>query len=191
MPNCDFYALATDLVRVVDFIFDQRDWSLFELASQPDKALREFHTTNELVEAYPTFDRLSTPLHFQLYCPTMGGRVLKRRIDFKPGAVPGATFRYDCQGWGLIHLFFGELRDARLSPCHTNHNSQRRAEKWEPTYVDQLDPVAEWNWREVTRISGRMIRFIKSTAKAKSGSRPVLPAAHHAHESGAVEFAPN
>jgi hypothetical protein len=191
MPNCDFYALATDLVGVLEFIFAQPGWSLFELASQPDQPLREFHATREVIEACPAFDLLQTSLHFQLYCSTMGGRVSKRRIDFRPGAVPGATFRYDSEGWGLIQLYFGALRDGRLSPCHTNHNTQRRAEKWEPTYLDQLGPAAAWNWPEVTRVSGRLIRFIKRASTAKLNSRSVLHAAHEAQVRGAVQLAPN
>jgi hypothetical protein len=186
VPNCDFYALATDLVEVLEFIFAQPGWSLFELASVPDQPLREFHATRDVLDSYPSFDRLDRDRHFQLHCSTMGGHVSMRRIDFTPGAVPGATFRYNSEGWGLIQLYFGALRDGRLSPCHTNHNTQRRAEKWEPTYFDQLGPVAVWNWTEVTRVSGRLNRFIRSVSAAKLHSRPVLRAAHDAQVRGAL-----
>jgi hypothetical protein len=123
VPNCDFYALATDLVEVLDFIFSQSGWSLFELASRPDQPLREFPATRELLEAHPTFDLLEASLHFQLYCPTMGGRVSKRRIDFKAGAVPGATFRYDAEGWrvGATNAVSRALRCApSTSKGHTD-----------------------------------------------------------------------
>jgi hypothetical protein len=189
VPNCDFYALATDLVCVLDFVFAQPGWSLLELASRHDQPLREFHATREVLDAYPTFDLLETSLDFHLYCPSMGGQVFRRRIDFKAGAVPGATFRYDSEGWGLIQVYFGRVRAGRLSPCHTNHNSQRRAETWEPTSRGQLGPVAAWNWDEVVRVSGRLVRFVRGASVAKLGSRPILHAAQEARARGAVEFA--
>jgi hypothetical protein len=190
MPNCDFYALATDLVGVLDFIFAQPGWMLVELASQHDRPLREFHATQEVLAAYPSFDRLDPALYFHLYSPAMGGRVVHKRIDFNFGAVPDATFRYDAQGWGLIQLYFGRLRDGRLSPCHTNHNSERRAQNGEsPSAVDEIGPVAAWSWAEVARVSGRLNRFIRKIAAGRIHSRPVLPAAHEAHARGALQLA--
>jgi hypothetical protein len=189
MPNCDFYALEGDLVEVLDFVFAQPGWSLVELASQHDRALRTFHATREVVDAFPTFSTLSASLHFNLYAEAMKGRVISRRIDFAPGAVPGATFRYDSEGWGLIQLYFGRLQDGRLSSSHTNHNSEVRARKWEPTFADRPDPVDAWNWSEVARASGRLNRFLRGAAAGKMHSRPVLRAAWEAQSRGAVQLA--
>jgi hypothetical protein len=120
----------------------------------------------------------------------MGGKITSKLITFRPGAVPGATFRYDSAGWGLIQLYFGNVRDGRLSNCHTNHNSERRARKWEPTYADDpMDPVDAWNWKEVTRTSALLNRFVKRIAPGKIHSRPVLRAAWEAHATGKVTLA--
>lgn len=189
MPNCDFYALASDLAEVLDFVFAQPGWSLVELASRHDQPLRTFHATSEVLHGFPSFMDLSIPEHFHLYSEAMGGQVMSRRITFTPGAVPGATFRYDSHGWGLIQLYFGKLRDGRLSNCHTNHFSERGARKWEPTYADGPERVDAWNWREVSRTSGALNRFIRRTATGKLHSRPVLRAAWEAQAKGAVELA--
>ena len=191
MPNCDFYALGTDLRTVIEFVFAQPGWQLVELCSEPDHDLREFRTLAELVATYPALAEQRTGLHFQLYSESMGGSVRKHRVDFKPGVMGGATFRYDSMGWGLIQLYFGILRNGRLSPCHTNHNSERRAQTWALTEADELGPVAAWNWTEVTRISSRLNRFIRGNAKGKVGSRPIMPSALQASLSGTVEFALN
>jgi hypothetical protein len=188
MPNCDFYAMAPDLVEVLDFVFAQPGWRLVELASQHDRPLRTFHATREVLDGFPTFSELSTALHFQLYSEAMGGQVTSKRITFNPGAVPGATFRHDSKGWGLIQLYFGQLRAGRLSNCHTNHNSERRARNWEPTYP-LLGPVDGWNWKEVTRTSSRLNRFLRRRAAGKLHSRPVLPIAWEAQNKGEVQLA--
>src|SRR5687768_17320992 len=125
MPNCDFYALADDCVRVLDFVFEQPGWVLHELASENDSSIRTFDSTHSVLAAFPLCER---SLHFQLYSAEMRGAVLHRRITFKPGAVPGATFRYATEGWGLIQLYLGMRRnDGTLSACHTNHNSDRKS----------------------------------------------------------------
>lgn len=189
MPNCDFYALPPDLLPVVEFIFDQPGWRLMELSSEPDRPLREFRRTRELLEAFPQLNDPSSslPIHLQLYADAMGGSVLHRRIELNPGAVPNATHRYASEGWGLIQLYLELPRQEALRACHTNHFTEAGARKWE-TASDPRGPVAAWNWAEVMRTSSRLNRFVRSRATRKLGSRPVLNAADVAEAAGLVQF---
>jgi len=192
MPNCDFYALSSDMVEVLDFVFAQPGWQLVELASRHDKPLRTFRATKGLIGGFPTFAKQTRALYFHLHAESMGGRITSTRINFDPGAVPGATHRYDSGGWGLIQLYFGHIRKGQLAASHTSHNSELRAKKWAPIYEgDGGDRVEEWNWPEVTRVSGRLNRFLRGRATGKRGSRPVLPSAWEAAERGELELALN
>ena len=183
MPNCDFYALPADCTRVLDFIFEQPGWVLHELASEVDAPIRTFSSTQAVLATYPLCER---SLYFQLYSAEMRGTVLHRKITFTPGAVPGASFRHNTDGWGLIQLYLGVLRaDASLTACHTNHNSLKRALKWASTIPDQ-GAVAAWDWAAVERTSRRLVRFIRKIAPSKQFTRPVLPAAHTAQAAGQV-----
>ncbi len=177
MPNCDFDACEDDAERIVRFVFSQDGWSLWELASRADSELRQFSTLDELLRA---FDLSAESVHLQLHTPEMGGCVHAKRITFDPQSVPDATFRYDSSGWGLIQLYLIAPRNGRLGASHSNHNSERRARGWEPTYDDEPDRVDDWDWKAVSRISSGLNRFIRSQAVGKSGSRPVLPCAQAA-----------
>jgi hypothetical protein len=185
VANCDFYALNSDVGCVLDFVFSQPGWQLYELASQPDSALRQFATTEEVLDAS---DLPHRDVYLHLYAPEMGGGVYKKRLRFAPNAVPGATFRYDSHGWGLIQLYFGGLQDGQLKASHTNHNSEARARRWEPNGENKRDRVADWNWRVVTQISSRLNRFLRTKATSKLGSRPILPAAFEASQQGTVQL---
>ena len=188
MPNCDFYALADDCERVLDFVFEQPGWVLHELASENDSPVRTFSSTHAILATHPLCLR---PLHFQLYSPAMGGAVLHRKIVLRPGAVPGATFRFSTDGWGLIQLYLGVLRkDGSLTACHTHHNSLTRAQRWTQTVSDQ-GSVESWDWPAVSRMSGRLVRFIRKAADSKQWSRPVLPSAHTAQVAGRLTLALN
>jgi hypothetical protein len=176
MPNCDFYAMPEDCGDVLRFVFEQPGWVLFELASEPDRPVRRFHSVDALSRSLTLCERA---LHFQLYAPVMLGKVHERRIDLNPGAVPGATHRFATEGWGLIQLYFGAKTDRGLTASHTNHNSETRANAWSSTTGIHDDPAA-WDWAAVARMSGRLCRYIRKRAVAKSWSRPVLPGANAA-----------
>ena len=183
MPNCDFYALSGDSQQVLDFVFAQPGWILYELASRHDLPLRHFQSTRAVADA---FDLSKHDVYLHLHARDMRGRVYEKRVDFNPGAVPGATGRYDSHGMGLIQLYFVAPRAGHLKASHTNHNTEARARRWEPTYADEPDRVDDWDWQAVARTSSRLNRFIRKTALSKFESRPILPAAHAACAEGAL-----
>lgn len=185
MPNCDFYALKDDMVSVVDFVTAECGCSLFELSSELGQEVREFRASSEVLSA---FDIGSRHQNFQLYAPSMKGKVRFERIDFSRVEGDRPPFRYDTEGWGLIQLYFGALRDGHLGSSHTNHNSEKRASAWEPTYIDKLGAVSDWDWREITRISSKLNRWIRKVAPQKIGPRPILPTASRALADGALQL---
>lgn len=182
MPNCDFYALDEDFALILDFVFRQDGWELHELSSAPDHLVRVFRSTREVLEGC---DVGRSSVCLQLYSPEMAGRPLHRRIEFTPGTVPGATHRFSTEGWGLVQLYFGFLRNGEgLTHSQTNHNSAVRARKWAP-HGSALGSPEEWDWAGVGRVSGRLVRFIQRHRVVKHGTRPVLPGAHRAVQAGA------
>lgn len=183
MPNCDFFALGGDSSEVLRFVLSQPGWCPYELYSESDAELRRFSVLDALLDS---FDLGVESLRFQLWAPEMRGRVGVKRIDYRPGAVPGASYRYGCERWGLIQLYLDAPRDGRLSASHTNHNSETRARNWEAHYSDSPDRADDWDWRAVQRISTRLNRFIRSRGVHKLGSRVVLPVAHAAVSSGTL-----
>ena len=99
------------------------------------------------------FELNSQRVQLMLYAPKMGGYVASERINLEPGALGNATYRYSAKGWGLIQLLFEAPRQGKLAASHTNHNSQKRAERWAPTYPEDARYVATWNWAAVTSVS--------------------------------------
>src|SRR5262249_7140605 len=106
---------------------------------------------------------------------------IARRIEFLPGVAAGATFRYTCEGWGLVQLLYGGLFGPHeLRRSHTNHSTQKRA----ATLAATIPPLATipglgspfaWDWPMVTSASGKLTRAIRRLAVDKVSSRPVLP----------------
>lgn len=182
MPNCDFYATAEDLIPIVDFIFRNDGWTLFELASRPDMEVKSFNTSAELA-----LEPHKRSHHFVLYAAQMRGSVNFRRIALQPGAVPGASFRYATEGWGLIQFYVELPHEGLLRPSHTNHFSEKAALKWSGVRKE-MSSVDGWDWRAVSGISRRLNQYIRGRSVAKHGSRPILAEAKAAFDRGALRL---
>ncbi|RLQ08748.1 hypothetical protein EAD96_04445 [Micromonospora sp. BL1] len=168
MPNLDFYAAEDDWSAVLEALFDLGLFRVFESDSEPDCELREFSAAAEVAAA-------PRGRHLALFVVGCGPAPIARRIDRLPGLPGGPTFRYCCEGWGLVQLYYGGpvgAQEVRWS--HSNHNSEKRASAW-ATAVPRLGDPAAWNWAAVTSASGRLNRVIRRMAVSKIGSRPVLP----------------
>ena len=179
MPNCDFYAAEADFNNVLDFVFAKCECQVFETYSPFDEELAEFTSVNEIMRRYSIgkCENAAPSVLLSLVPPSGRTLIANRRIDLKPGSVPGARFRHTLEGWGIISLHLGGVGPNGLVHSHTNHNSQERARAWSVTYPD-WKPVEAWNWAEVTRISNSLNTHIrKRLSVAKLGSRLVLPVA--------------
>ncbi|GAA0908895.1 hypothetical protein [Virgisporangium aurantiacum] len=103
-----------------------------------------------------------------------GPEPIRRRIDFLPGVSERGTFRYTCEGWGLIQLQYGGRYRDELRWSHTNHNSEKRARAWAAS-IPRLGDPAEWNWPAVTSASAKLNRKVRGMAVSKISSHSVLP----------------
>jgi hypothetical protein len=141
---------------------------VYESDSAPNRELREFHSPAEVPD-----DQQGR--HLALFVIGSGPIPVPKRVKLRPGALGDATFRYSCEGWGLIQLYHpGPLRDGELGWSHTNHNTHKRATTWATTRDPLSDPTA-WNFTAVTAASNRLNRNIRRMAVHKNGSHPVLP----------------
>jgi hypothetical protein len=165
VPNLDFYAADEDWPVVLAAVFDA-GFRVFEFNSEPDRELREFRALAEVPDG---------ARHLALFVDGSGPEPLRRRITFLPGVAGTATFRYTCEGWGLIQLTYGGLFGSQeLRWSHTNHNTEKRASAWAAAIPELGDPGA-WQWATVTSASGKLNRVIRRMAVDRIGSQPVLP----------------
>lgn len=186
MPNCDFYAIPEDHEPLLDWLVRERICRIFELASDFEMALREFHTVDDVMSQFSrTYSNGNSwdTVHLQLYVLGAGPPFVPRRVSLDPRACDGATFRYAAEGWGLVQLYLGAIGSGGLKNSHTNHNSLKRAEAWGSVKPD-MQPVESCDFKKISAFSSRLNRQIKKLGIAKIGSRPVLPGALKLWERG-------
>ncbi|NDV94667.1 hypothetical protein D0T84_07005 [Dysgonomonas sp. 521] len=171
--NFNFYAEKEDRKVILDFIFNETNWEIYDLYSQYGEKIEKYTTTEEVEKKIETEKRSA---HFNIYSPDFGGEVILKKINLNPNACNGHTFRYSSEGWGLIQLYFGKVWNARLEYSTIMHNSETRARNWYPTCPDMGNPDL-WNWKEVSKASRKLSNFIKKASSLKIGSQYVMPQA--------------
>ncbi|MYM66778.1 hypothetical protein GTP45_08050 [Pseudoduganella sp. FT55W] len=179
MPNCDFYATAQDHAPLLDWLFADGMCRVFELSSQFEAPLKEFHSTEEVLAEFErvyTNGRQWHTVHLQLYVVGAGPSFVPKRVELDPEQCNGAKFRYEADGWGLVQLYLSRAAPDGLRNSHTNHFTATGAGKWAPVYQEKPSPE-EWDFKKIAAFSTRLNRQIKKLSIAKIGSRAVFPCA--------------
>jgi hypothetical protein len=171
MTWATFFAAREDLLQFFHFVYAQTDCRVYEAYSRPDSPRREFQDCVSL----EAISELGAPgLHLALWSPAVGPIPPVRRIDFKPGAVPGHTHRFVTEGCGLITLLAGGVREQALEASQlgwwTEASALRQA-------LPELLPH-KVDWPRYSRLARQLRNQIERRLKAATASRkPVLPRA--------------
>jgi len=188
MPNCDFYATPQDQAPLLDWLFAECTCKVFELSSQFDRPLKEFHSSTEVLSEFGRVysnGALWHTVHLQLYVIGAGPAFEPRRVELNPNLCDGATFRYSAEGWGLVQLYLTAPTANGLNSSHTNHLKAKGAEKWAPL-SPQKGAAERWDFKKIAAFSSRLNRQIKKLSVAKIGSRAILPDALEIWQGGAL-----
>src|SRR6266852_5032538 len=136
------------IASIANAVFATPGAEVLEAYSDFGAIPRRLDSVDELVHYIS--DKLSVPqgmAYFFVVYPDMAGRAVRRTINLKPNSVPGQTFRYSWEGWGLISVILRHVDQ----PSHISRvaaNSKKRAEKWKSTFPDMPSPDT-WNWAAV------------------------------------------
>ncbi len=186
MPNCDFYGTIKDHEPILDFLYSNGECDIYELGSEPSCDLRHFRSSEEVLSLfdnpYPNGKQRHS-IHLQLYVKGTGPEFVPTRISLDPDVCNGHTFRYSAEGKGLVQLYLSTLDENSLRSSHTNHFSQKGAEKWSDESED-LRNASSWDFKAITSFSSKLNRFIRKMKVAKIGGRVLLPGGLKAWDDG-------
>ena len=175
--NYDFFADKADKLEILDFIFKDTDLHVYDLGSPYGQEICEYKTIIEISSKFDLeIDEFGTT--FQLWTPRHKGKPIFRKVDLDPKRCNGHTFRYSTEGWGLIQLYFGGLKNNELKHSHIRHFNEKGALKWEETNnVNGL--VRSWDWKEIQATSKKLkYQIHNKLATRKIGSFGVLSGAN-------------
>jgi len=153
------------LVEIVESVFAQGPVVVRQAYSDFGCATREFVDAEALLDDLHYEPGVHDACrNYTLYYPEAKGDTHERRIDLKPDACDGHTFRLRQEGWGLIQLQCN-FRKHPMVECRVAVNSAIRVSNWSGTYPD-LQNANSWDWVVVERKAGRLVRLLRKMGKA-------------------------
>ena len=180
MAQLDFFAVRQDLQDVIDFLYSETDFRIFELYSAFGQDLREFKAFAELDAAFDIGGDKhghGCSVLLSLWSPAVMKNPHIKRVKLDPKRCDGFTFRYTTGGWGAVQLYLGGLHGKIVTKSHFGHGTERGTRSL--GYRSGVD------WKALGKLSNRVRYHIsKRLAVAKVPGRPVLPAAYKLHLSG-------
>src|SRR5262249_23539559 len=130
MAQLDFFAVRQDHRQVIDFVFGETDFHIFELYSDFGQELREFTSFRELAAAFA----IGNDRHghgyavlLSLWSPSVMSSPHVTRVRLDPKHCNGHTFRYTTGGWGAVQLYLGGRHRRIITKSHFGHYSERGA----------------------------------------------------------------
>lgn len=146
--NYGFYADKADKLEILEFIFKETDLNVYDFSSPYGQEICEYKTVEEISSKFDLDIGDKFAVTFQLWTPRHKGKPLFRKIDLDPKHCNGHTFRYSTDGWGLIQLYFGGLKNNELSQSHIGHFNESGALKNESSTAFN-GKVNVWDWTEI------------------------------------------
>ena len=153
--NFDFFADEPDKLTLLELIFNETALKIFELSSPFGQLVQEYKNVSDVISKFDLKNENAGPIHFQLWSPDFKAEPLFRRVELNPKYCQGHTFRYVTDGWGLIQLYLGGIKNNQLKHSHIGHFEQKSALIWEVSNHDK-GKVDDWDWAEIQKASRKL-----------------------------------
>jgi hypothetical protein len=180
----DFFADKADKIEILDFIFKDTDLQLYDLGSEYGQEICHYKNISEILSKFDLDYGGKFANTFQLWTPRHKGIPIFRKVNLDPKRCNGHTFRFATEGWGLIQLYFGGLKNNELSQSHIGHFNEKGALQCEDTNkVNGL--VSSWDWTEIQKTSRKLkYQIHEKLATKKMSSFGVLSGAYKLEQQG-------
>lgn len=181
--NYNFFANKADKLKILDLIFNKTDLQIYDLGSPYGQEICQYKSVNEISSKFDLeIDEFGTT--FQLWTPRHKGKPIFRKIDLDPKYCKGHKFRYSTDGWGLIQLYFGGLKNNELRHSHIGHFNEKGALKQADFHITN-ELVSSWDWKEIQATSRKLKYEIHNKlATRKIGSFGLLSGADQLETQG-------
>lgn len=151
------------IAAMAEAIFAKPGAAVAEAYSAPEQETLHFHSPAELCAYAARLEAEGAScVLLAVHYPDMGGHFAPTRIALDPAKCDGLSYRYVCEGWGVIRVYL-RLSSGKGLASNVGANSQQRAEKWQRHYP-AFGPTDAWHWDAVGRHERRLIRVLKKVA---------------------------
>jgi hypothetical protein len=127
---------------------------------------------------------INSQTHFNFGHQDIKANLFSEELTLTQNVAKENTFRYSTEGWGLIQLYFGGLKNSELNQSHIGHFNEAGALRNERAATFN-GKVSDWDWTEIQATSRKLkYQIHNKLATRKIGSFGVLPGADRLEKQG-------
>ena len=185
MAQLDFYANSSDILEVIDFMFELSPMRLFEAYSSPDCEIREFKSSKEILESSHIEDNHGG-IFVRGWWESVTSKSYVKKIELNPSVK---KFRYSLEGVATFQLIQGrphDLAENSLNLSSFTHWNEKGA--IQGSNEPDAD-IMEVNWKKFKSLSSKLHRHVRNKLpQAILFNRPILSGAYNSLENGGKLF---
>jgi hypothetical protein len=185
VAQLDFYANSSDVLEVIDYMFELSPMKLFEAYSLIDHGMREFKSSKDILASSHIEDNHGG-IFVRGWWESVTSNPFVKTVDLNPSI---GKYRQSLEGVGTFQLLQGRLHDLvdnALNLSRFTHWNEKDALQ-RANYSD--NDVLEVNWAEFKSLSGKLHRHLRNQMfKAKLFKRPILKGAYSDLQNGSKLF---
>jgi hypothetical protein len=185
VAQLDFYANSSDVLEVIDYMFELSPMKLFEAYSRIDYGIREFKSSKDILASSHIEDNHGG-IFVRGWWESVTSNPFVKTVDLNPSI---GKYRQSLEGVGTFQLLQGrphDLVDNALNLSRFTHWNEKGALQ-RANYSD--NDVLEVNWAEFKSLSGKLHRHLRNQMfKAKLFKRPILKGAYSDLQNGSKLF---
>jgi hypothetical protein len=185
VAQLDFYANSSDILEVIDYMFELSPMRLFEAYSRIDHEIREFKSSKDILASSHMNDNHGG-IFVRGWWEPVTSKPFVKTFDLKPNI---GKHRQSLEGVGTFQLLQGrphDLADNALNLSRFTHWDEKGALQ-RSNFSD--NDVGEVNWAEFKSLSGKLHRHLRNKmSQAKLFKRPILKGAYSDLENGSKLF---
>ena len=185
MAQLDFYANSSDIIEVIDYMFELSPMRLFEAYSHTDHDIREFKSSSDILMSSHIEDNHGG-IFVRGWWESVTSTPFVKTFKLSPNI---GKYRQSLEGVGTFQLIQGrphDLVENALSLSRFTHWDERGARQG--AHFSEGD-INEVNWNEFKSLSGKLHRHLRNKMfHAKLFKRPILKGAYSELKNGGKLF---
>jgi hypothetical protein len=183
----NFFALFPDKISLLEYIFSDTGFRIFDHYSTYGQELKEYKSSQEVADTFDLKNGKANEVQLALWNPNHGMMNIVRKVDLNPKYCNGHTFRYSATGWSLQQLYFGGLLDNKLYYSTLQGFNEKGA--IDKDTINSNRTAHLLNWVQIKSDQRRLKYFIETKLTTrKIGTFLILKSADEELQSGAIKI---
>ena len=170
----DFYGTKDDKKTILDFIFSETNYLVFDHYSDFGSELIQYYSTEEIITKFDLEIGKQYAVCFGLWNSMDGMKNIVRKVNLNPKECNGHTFRFACNGWGVQNLYFGGIQNETLNRSTFMGFNEKGAIAKDLFNAENEREAHKLDWKLIISDQRKLKNFIEKKLGVEKHNRGII-----------------